>query len=80
MNFQLINLDNSRILHRLHATKQIKEEKTIHNSVGYLDQHHTFQRILTEIEYFMDEQKIDCLKFEFENGTNYIIKRDEKRQ
>lgn len=73
--FGMIDLKKSRILHQPHNTIQSKSILKKHESRGYLDQHHVFQRILTEIEYFMDEQDVDKVDFVFDNGIRYTLKR-----
>ncbi len=75
-----MKLENSKILHEAHNTIQSKNGKKKYESRSRLDQHHTFQRILTEIEYFMDEQDVDCIDFNFDNGTKYTLKRQDTHE
>ena len=50
IDFSLIGLENSKILHQIHNAVQSKDGKKKHESRLHLDQHNVFQRILTEIE------------------------------
>ena len=79
IDFSLIELENSKILHQIHNAVQSKDGKKKHESRLHLDQHNVFQRILTEIEYFMNIQDIDTLDFNFDNGIKYTLKRDTKQ-